>query len=85
MWNLSSLCFKTIYFSTFLFAVLEFIHCFSCLFGIVFDFLNPICTGGFSGWYDRGCANRAHPSEILTINCHYPISFIFRKFYLSLT
>jgi hypothetical protein len=47
--------------------------------------VNPICTGGFSCWYDRGCADRAHPSEILSINCHYPISFIFSKFYLSLT
>ena len=25
------------------------------------------------------------PSEILSISCHYPISFIFSKFYLSLT
>ena len=32
-----------------------------------------------------GAPDRAHPSEILSINRHYPISFIFSKFYLSLT
>ena len=35
--------------------------------------LTLFVPGGFHVDMTGGCADRAHPSEILSINCHYPI------------